>query len=128
MKLSEKVVTVVTKQDESVNNTVIHMPSGNSPALPRARLIFACDATQSREATWQIARRVQADMFRAATPIGALDVQLVFFRGTKLGMTKWVSSGEQIAQTMCKIECIAGLTQIERVLQHVLDEHAKAPV
>jgi hypothetical protein len=50
------------------------------PALPRGRLIFALDATASREPTWDIARELQAKMFREAAPLGQLDMQLVFFR------------------------------------------------
>ena len=107
--------------------SVIHMPN-KSPALPRGRLIFALDATASREPTWGIARELQAKMFREAAPIGKLDVQLVFYGGDKCQKTKWVSSGEQLAQSMGKIRCVGGYTQIGKVLQHVLAEHAKAPV
>ncbi len=107
--------------------SVIHMPN-KSPALPRGRLIFALDATASREPTWGIARELQAKMFREAAPIGKLDVQLVFYGGDKCQKTKWVSSGEQLAQSMGKIQCVGGYTQIGKVLQHVLAEHAKAPV
>ena len=67
-------------------------------------------------------------MFREAAPIGALSVQLVFFGGGKCRKTQWVSSGEQLAQSMGKIQCEAGLTRIAPALRHVLAEHAKAPI
>ena len=111
-----------------MSNPVIHMSNGGIPTLPRGRLAFIVDATGSRGPTWDIAVRVQAGMFREAAPIGKLDVQLVFFGGNKCRKTQWVSSGEQLAQSMGKIQCEGGLTQIAPALQHVLAEHAKAPI
>jgi hypothetical protein len=111
-----------------MNSTVIQMPSGGSPALPRGRLIFACDATQSREAAWTVARDLQAQMFRAAAPIGQLDMQLLFYGSDYCRVSKWTSNGEQLAQWMRGVECEAGMTQIERVLRHVLREHKKAAI
>ena len=45
----------------------------------RGRLLFALDATASRQPTWDSACRLQANMFREAAAIGGLDVQLVYF-------------------------------------------------
>lgn len=115
------------KKGKVVSTPVIHMPN-QSPALPRGRLIFALDATASREPTWTIARDLQAKMFREAAPIGRLDVQLVYYRGDECRASKWCQSGEQLAQLMNKIYCDAGYTQIGRVLKHALREHEKAPV
>ena len=111
-----------------MSNPVIHMSSRGTPALPRGRLAFIVDATGSRGPTWDIAVRVQAGMFREAAPIGALSVQLVFFGGNKCRKTQWVSSGEQLAQSMGKVQCVVGLTQIAPALRHVLAEHAKTPI
>jgi hypothetical protein len=111
-----------------MNSSVIQTPSGGSPALPRGRLIFSCDATASREATWTVARDLQAQMFRAAAPVGELNLQFIFYRGAECRASKWASSGETLAQLMRKIECESGMTQIERVFRHTLREHAKAPV
>ena len=47
----------------------------------RGRLIFALDATMSRQPTWDSACALQADMFREAAATGGLDIQLVYFRG-----------------------------------------------
>lgn len=106
---------------------MIQMPSG-SPALPRGRLIFAVDATASREHAWRVARDLQAQMFREAGAIGILSLQLVYFQAAICRASKWTSSGEQLAQWMNTVECAAGVTQIERVLRHALREHGKAPV
>ena len=108
---------------------VIHMPDHNAPpALPRGRLIFAIDATASREATWTLARERQADMFRKTAPIGRLEVKLVAYGGDWCRKSPWKSSGDEIARIMNTITCDGGFTQIERVLDYVLREHATAPV
>jgi hypothetical protein len=92
-------------------------------------LIFALDATHSRAPTWKLACDLQAKMFREAAPVGKLDLQLAYYRdGDECRASKWVASGEQLAQLMNKIDCRAGATQIERILRHALNEHAKAPV
>ena len=44
-------------------------------------MIFALDATMSRQPTWDLAQRLQGRMFQAAANLGGLDVQLVYFRG-----------------------------------------------
>ncbi|HEV7994737.1 MAG TPA: VWA domain-containing protein, partial [Stellaceae bacterium] len=54
------------------------------PARPgggRGRLIFALDATASREPTWDRACRIQGEMFEATAALGGLEIQLVFYRG-----------------------------------------------
>jgi hypothetical protein len=99
-----------------------------TPALPRGRLIFALDATASRAPTWAIARELQAKMFREAAPIGRLDMQLVFYRGEECRASKWVSSGDQLAHLMNRIECEGGLTQLGRVLAHATREAETANV
>jgi hypothetical protein len=102
--------------------------SHERPAPLRGRLMFALDATGSRAPTWKIARDLQAKMFRESAPVGHLDVQLVYYRGSECCASKWVSSGEQLTQSMNKIDCVGGSTQIARVLKHALRETEKAPV
>ena len=63
----------------------------------RGRLIFALDATMSRQPMWDIACRLQADMFREAAAIGGLDVQLVYYRGlAECRASRWVSQAERL--------------------------------
>ena len=112
----------------TVITTVTTVTHDQSPALPRGRLMFALDATASRAPTWAIARDLQAKMFCEAAPIGHLDVQLVYYRADQCRASKWVSSGEHLAQLMNRIECEAGYTQISRVLAHALRENEKAAV
>ena len=45
------------------------------------RLVFALDATMSRQPTWDRACSIQAEMFTAAGEVGRLAMQLVYFRG-----------------------------------------------
>lgn len=96
---------------------------------PRGRLIFAMDATMSREPGWDMACRIQGEMFAATKAIGGLDVQLVYFRGfgeCKAG--KWQRDAAGLARLMSGVRCRAGTTQIDKVLRHAAREAARAPV
>jgi hypothetical protein len=108
-----------------MSDSVIYMPTGDL-ALPRGRVIYAVDATASREAGWRIACDLQAKMFRSAGSM--LSLQLVFYGGDTCRASRWATSGDELARWMNTVQCEGGLTQIEKVLQHVLREHAKAPV
>ena len=69
-------------------------------ARARGGLLFALDATASRQPTWDSACRLQADMFREAAAIGGLDVQLAFYRGRdEFRPSQWVSQPERLAET-----------------------------
>ena len=95
----------------------------------RGRLIFALDATMSRQPTWDTACRLQADMFLEAQAIGGLDVQLVYFRGVaECRASRWVSEPKALASLMEKIDCRGGHTQLGRVLVHAREETGKAKV
>jgi len=89
----------------------------------RGRLIFALDATMSRQPTWDTACRLQADMFREAAAIGGLDVQLVYYRGLgECRASRWVSQAERLGTLMERIECRGGHTQLGKVLAHAKRE------
>jgi hypothetical protein len=89
----------------------------------RGRLIFALDATMSRQPTWDSACHLQADMFKEAGSIGGLDVQLVYYRGlAECRASRWVSQPERLAALMEKIDCRGGHTQIGRILGHARKE------
>ncbi len=94
-------------------------------ALPggRGRLIFALDATMSRQPTWDLAQSIQGEMFRTTAAQGGLDVQLVYFRGFReCRASRFVSQGDGLGAMMSRISCQGGHTQIGRVLSHALDE------
>jgi len=96
---------------------------------PRARLVFALDATMSRQPTWDLACRVQGEMFAAASQAGGLSVQLVYFRGfDECRSSRWVADPRALTDLMTKIACRGGQTQIGRVLRHVRNEASHAPL
>ena len=83
------------------------------------RLIFAMDATMSRQPSWDLALELQADMFKAVKAVGGLDVQLVYFRGfSECQASKWVSDPEALARMMRQVSGAGGFTQIGKVLAH----------
>ncbi|HHM04436.1 MAG TPA: VWA domain-containing protein [Gammaproteobacteria bacterium] len=90
----------------------------------RGRLIFAMDATASRQPSWDRAAHVQAQMFDETAKLGGLDVQLAYFRGYgEFHATSWRSDPRALLQAMTAVHCASGLTQIERVIKHTLAEH-----
>jgi hypothetical protein len=95
----------------------------------RGRLVFALDATMSRQPTWDLACAMQAEMFEAAGAVGGLSVQLVYFRGFgESRASAWVASARALHDLMAKIQCRGGQTQIGKVLTHVRREAGKRPV
>jgi hypothetical protein len=92
-------------------------------------LIFAMDATMSRQPTWDMALHLQAEMFSAVKTIGGLDVQLVFFRGfDECRASGWVNDAGALAHLMTSVECRGGYTQIGKVLKHAQREAATGTV
>src|SRR5690606_14248271 len=97
-------------------------PRGKAPGQG-GRLLFAIDATASREPTWDIACQIQAEMFRETDGLGGLAVQLAFYRGFgELKATGWLDSADALIARMVKVRCLAGRTQIARMLRHALKE------
>src|SRR6516225_6749089 len=95
----------------------------------RGRLIFALDATMSRQPTWDMACALQADMFREAASLGSLDIRLVYYRGfNECRATGWISDSAELARLMGKIDCRGGNTQIGKVLTEARREATTAGV
>jgi hypothetical protein len=105
-------------------------PKASSPARDgRGRLIFALDATASREPTWDGACRIQGEMFEAPAAIGGLETQLVFYRGyDECKASKWMTTAAELHRVMRSVGCVGGNTQIERILQHAAAETGKHKV
>ena len=92
-------------------------------AHARGRLVFALDATMSRQPTWDMACALQADMFSEAASVGNLDIRLVYYRGlAECRASRWVSDSAQLARLMRGIQCQGGHTQIGKVLGEVRRE------
>ncbi len=91
------------------------------------RLLFAIDATASRQPTWDSASHLQREMFRATTQAATLSIQLCYYRGANgFFAGRWLSDSGQLARQMQQVHCEAGLTQIARTLRHALTEHRHA--
>ena len=95
----------------------------------KGRLVFALDATMSRQPTWDMACALQADMFREAASLGSLDIRLVYYRGlNECRASGWISDSAQLAKLMCKIDCRGGNTQIGKVLSEARREAVASAV
>jgi len=89
----------------------------------RGRLIFALDATMSRQPTWDQACKLQAEMFREAAAIGGLDIQLVYYRGlAECRTSPWIADPDRLGALMSGIDCRGGQTQIAKILAHARRE------
>ena len=83
----------------------------------------------SRQPAWDMALKLQADMFTEVKKIGGLDVQLVFFRSyDECRSSPWVSDAAALARLMTSVRCLGGFTQIRKVLKHARREAEKQPV
>ena len=93
------------------------------------RLLFALDATMSRQPTWDTACRLQGEMFREAGAVGGLDMQLIYFRGfDECRASAWVADTQRLQSLMSGIDCRGGHTQIGKVLRHARAETKKTKV
>jgi hypothetical protein len=95
----------------------------------RGRLVFALDATMSRQPTWDTACRLQADMFREAVGVGGLDIQLVYYRGlAECRASPWITEPDRLGSLMARIDCRGGHTQIAKILAHARRENDRTKV
>jgi hypothetical protein len=93
----------------------------------RPRVIFALDATMSRQKTWDKAANLQAELFNAAGR--GIDVQLVYFRGiSECSASPWLNDPARLSSLMTKVDCRTGRTQIGRVFTHAQREADKAGI
>ncbi len=93
------------------------------------RLIFAMDATASREPTWDQACQIQGEMFSETATLGGLEVQLVFYRGFgECRASKWAPNARELLRLMTGVRCRGGQTQIAKVLDHAKREADKRKV
>ncbi len=92
----------------------------------RGRLVFAMDATASREPSWDRACHLQGEMFQETANLGGLDIQLAYYRGFgEFRATEWLSDSSKLLREMTRVHCLGGQTQIERLLQHAIAETRK---
>jgi len=95
----------------------------------KGRLIFAMDATASREPSWDQACDIQAEMFSETAALGTLAVQLAFYRGFgEFKATPFETDSDGLARRMTRVFCLGGRTQIAKVLKHALAENGREVV
>lgn len=103
---------------EKVSSTPITKSTG-----VRGRLIFAMDATASREASWDRACNIQGEMFKETAALGGLDIQLCYYRGFgEFKASQWLSSSDELLKRMTRVFCLGGHTQIEKVLRQTIKQ------
>ncbi|MDA7840351.1 hypothetical protein N9A55_06245 [Luminiphilus sp.] len=84
-------------------------------------MLFALDATASRDATWQTAKRHHRELYDATTGASSIAIQLCYYRGlNEFDTSQWLSSGPELRTRMDKVTCKGGPTQIARLLTHYL--------
>ena len=110
---------------DSFLRKVATTPSPHTPGQ-RGRLIFAMDATASRQPTWDRASHIQAQMFQETSALGGLEIQLAYYRGFgEFHASPWISESKEMLRRMTKVFCLAGHTQIAKLLKHAAKQ-AKA--
>lgn len=127
--VSTKPASTKIDGQDAVDAFVRRVAATPPQAAGRGRLVFALDATASRQPTWDAARGIQSEMFRAAEQLGGLSVQLVFYRGFRECLaTPFLATAAELQRRMAKVECLGGQTQLARILAHTLKQTAKQKV
>lgn len=108
---------------------VAAMPAVRPAAGRTGRLIFAMDATASRQPTWDRACHLQGEMFQAVKEIGGLAVSLAYYRGfQEFAATPFLTNADELLRRMTRVSCLGGQTQILRTLRHCLAETGREKV
>ena len=95
-----------------------------APVEPRkaGRLLMALDLTASRGPSLHQARIATAAMLDTIKAIGAVEVKLVYFRGTDECRASGWERPDILSKSMRQLSCELGGTQIARVLRLALKE------
>lgn len=97
------------------------MPAVRPASGRPARLLFAVDATASRQPAWDRACHLQAEMFAAAQGLGGLAISLCYWRGYgECAATPFLTDAAELGRRMAGVRCLGGQTQILRMLGHAL--------
>ncbi len=93
------------------------------------RLLFAIDATASRQPTWDLACELHAELFAEAARAGNIAIQLCYYRGlNEFVASRWATTPDQLRDQMISVTCRGGRTQLRKVLEHAQREAARHPV
>ena len=96
----------------------------------RGRLIFALDATASREADLGYGRAAAGRRCsRRRRGSAASMCSLLYYRGNdEVRRSSWFSDAHELVRRMNMIRCMAGTTKIARVLRHIRAENEREKV
>ncbi len=95
----------------------------NKKADRRGRLLFAMDATASRRPAWDMAAQIQGEMFQETAALGGLEIQLAYYRGFgEFRASSWTPDEKELLRLMTSVVCLAGETQVGKVLSHAVNE------
>jgi len=138
--MTKKAIISPQKGDQSLRETssasdisAFLKSAKNTNPSGAGRLIFALDATMSRQPTWDRAMTIQASMFDAVGKTenrqSGLLVKLIYFRGFgECRASKWVMNAGALRDLMTGINCRGGQTQIAKVLSYARKESARKQV
>lgn len=123
----------MTKEIKAPSNAVQAFLSKSqqlaTPSDSAGRLLFAMDATASRENTWDMACQIQADMFMSTQLIGSLEISLCYFHGyNEFKHFSWTRQAKILRDQMLQVRCLAGQTQIKRTLEHAVSTCSKQKI
>jgi len=100
---------------------------------PSGKLLFALDASGSRESTWAMSKKLTIPLFARIRELGELSISLGYFNGgtsansfaDQCQFSTYVSDAEQLTLLMNQVSCMSCNTQIEKILDHALLETLK---
>jgi hypothetical protein len=122
---------VLTKVTTALTSAAAALPAAFTHAEPpadigtpsRPRLVFAVDATASREPAWAAARQV-TDVLVKALP-GELDVAVAVHGGSRVHtFTAFTSDARTLRDLVAGIDCHAGMTRLLPILTASLQRQA----
>jgi hypothetical protein len=119
-----KVTTAVTSAAAALPAAIGHAePPAESGTSGRPRLVFAVDATASREPAWAAARQVTDALVRALP--GELDVALAVHGGNRVHtFTDFTSDPVTLRDRAAGVTCEAGLTRLLPILSASLKQQS----
>jgi hypothetical protein len=117
-------VAAAASAPEALRSVLLHAEPPAEPSTPaRPRLVFAVDATASREPAWAAARQV-TDALVKALP-GELDVALAVHGGSRVHtFTAFTSDANTLRDRAAGVTCAAGLTRLLPILAAGLKQPA----
>ena len=119
-----KLTTAITSAAASLPEAFTHAePPADTGAPSRPRLVFAVDATASREPAWTAARQV-TDALVKALP-GELDVALAVHGGSRVHtFTAFTNDARTLRDLAAGVDCHAGMTRLLPILSASLKHQA----